>query len=53
MQNDHVIEAKKSGHPFCHSSGFFKELFTKKEPRKVKAVDGIDLTIPSGEIVSW
>ncbi len=30
---------------------FFKELFTK-EPRKVKAVDGIDLTIRKGEIVS-
>lgn len=51
MQNDHVIEAKNLSVHFAVRQGFFKELF-KKEHKKVKAVDGIDLTIHKGEIVS-
>ncbi|GAK59589.1 oligopeptide/dipeptide ABC transporter, ATPase subunit [Candidatus Vecturithrix granuli] len=51
MQNEHIIEAKNLSVHFAIRQGFFKELFTK-EHRKVKAVDGIDLTIRKGEIVS-
>lgn len=51
MRNEKLIEVKNLSVHFTIRQSFFKELF-KKEKKVVKAVDGIDLTIHKGEIVS-
>ncbi len=51
MRKAKLIEARNLSVHFHVRQGFFKELI-KKEKKVVKAVDGIDLMIDKGEIVS-
>ncbi len=51
MNNDKVIEVNKLSVYFNARAGFFKDLI-RKDKIMVRAVDGVDLSISKGEIVS-